>query len=223
MSEYSYIPCSERVGPHIQEKTWIISADLGQANDYTAISIIQRIVTGYGVLGADKRGEKQLLLRHIERIRDVPYPEIVDRIKTLYKKPALQGEKAVVIDFTGLGRPVFDMMEKAGFHHSMCGVNITGGTDVTYQNRHYNVPKRELVSTLQIQLQNGVFRIAKGLKEANALIEEMANFQTTITAAGNDTYNGRTGVHDDIVMSVAMGVWLGSRNTIRHWGNDKYM
>jgi len=57
-------------------------------------------------------------------------------------------------------------------------------------------------------LQNGTLKIAKGIKEADALIEEMANFQTKITDSGHDIYGGKSGVHDDIVLSVAMGCWL---------------
>lgn len=214
----------ERVGINVQDRLFIISADLGQAFDYTAISIIERVITGYGVLGPDRRGERMLYLRHIERTRQEEYPAIVDRLIELYRSPQLKGqEKAVVIDFTGLGRPVYDMMQQAGFRYSLSSINITGGADANQNNGHYNVPKRELVSNLQIQLQNNRLKIAKGLKEANALIEELSNFQTRISDSGRDTYGGRSGIHDDIVMSVAMGTWLACRNHLHRIGDDKYM
>ncbi len=223
MSDYpSYIPQPERpTGVNVQEEQWFISADLGQANDYTAISLTQRIITGYGVRGLDRRGERALYLRHIERIRGVEYPAIVDRLKSIYLSKALEKKmKSVVIDYTGLGRPVYDMMIQAGFFHSLNAVSITGGNETTSTGTHYNVPKRDLVSTLQIELQNNRLHIASGLKEKEALIEELSNFQTAISAAGHDTYNGANGVHDDIVMSVAMGVWLACRNYCK-WGYDR--
>ena len=215
----------ENTSPNITEKLFIISADLGQANDYTAISVIDRQVTGYGVLGADACGERVQHVRHIERLRGTEYPTIVDRIAQIYRSEALQGvHKAVVIDYTGLGRPVYDLMRQTGFHYSLNAVSITGG-DMPHSRAGgvYCVPKRDLVSTLQIELQNKRLKFAQGLKEANALVEEMSNFQTVITDSGRDTYGGRSGVHDDIVMSLAIGVWLGCKRQIYHWSGDKYM
>lgn len=197
---YSYIPIPEDHGQHLQERLLIISADLGQAFDYTAISVIERVISGRGFKGYNGKGEQMFYLRHVERMRGVEYPEVVDRIKQLYNSEALKSvNKAVVIDLTGLGRPVYDIMRQAGFRRSMNAINITGGLDATFKDGHHNVPKRELVSCLQIQLQNNRLKIAKGLKKANALIEELSNFQTKISDSGKDTYNGRNGVHDDIV------------------------
>ncbi|MDO4356533.1 MAG: hypothetical protein Q4E13_08500 [Clostridia bacterium] len=226
--EYSYIPTKPlkyEHGPYIESHSFIISADLGQAFDYTAISIIERIVKGNGVLGKDRRGELHLFLRHIERpLRGTEYPAIVDRLLELYKSPQLQKvPKSVVIDLTGLGRPVYDLMRKAGFNLSLNAISITGGSEVTYTNRHYNVPKRDLITNLQVLLQNEQLKIAKGLKDANALIEELANFQTKISDNGKDTYGGRSGVHDDIVLSVAMGAWLGSTDQYVGEGGDRYI
>ena len=221
--DYTYIPIPEDHGQHLQERLFIISADLGQAFDYTAISVIERVISGRGFKGYNGRGEQMFYLRHVERMRGVEYPEIVDRIKQLYNSKALKSvNKAVVIDLTGLGRPVYDIMRQAGFRRSLNAISITGGLDATFKDGHHNVPKRELVSCLQIQLQNNRLKIAKGLKEANALIEELSNFQTKISDSGKDTYNGRNGVHDDIVLSVAMGVWLGCQRGCRV-GEDRNM
>lgn len=216
---------TENISPNITERMFIIAVDLGQANDYTAITVIDRQVIGYGVLGADGYGERMQHVRHIERVRGVEYPAIVDRLVQIYRSEALQGvPKAVVIDLTGLGRPVYDIMRQAGFRHSLNAISITGGDVVhTRDSGVYTVPKRDLVSTVQIELQNDRLKFAKGLKEANALIEELSNFQTSITDSGRDTYGGRSGVHDDIVMSLAMGVWLGCKHRIYRWGNDRAM
>lgn len=228
MSDYlSYIPRPDPPGSiygiNASERLFFISADLGQANDYTAISILERIIRGNGVLGYNRQGERMLYLRHIERVRGVEYPAIVDRLKQIYLSPSLVDQtKAVVIDYTGLGRPVYDMMRQAGFYDSLNAISITGGQDTTKDGKHYNVPKRELVSQLQIELQNNRLKIARGIKEADSLVEELSNFQTAISASGHDTYNGANGVHDDIVMSVAMGVWLACRRSCR-FGLGKIM
>jgi len=215
---YSHIPIpAPDRGIHIEDKTIFIGVDLGQAQDYTAICVLERIVKGEGILGHDRMGERLYRLHSIERPpRGTEYPKIIDRLIALYRSPQLEGyKKAVAIDYTGLGRPVFDMMRAAGFRRSLNAISITGGSDATYNGGHYNVPKRDLVSGLQIMLHSGSLQIAKGIKEADALIDELQNFQTHISAAGHDTYGGRSGVHDDIVLSVSMAAWLACRRHCR--------
>ena len=215
--DFSYIPRSTE--PRKTETKFntpwhrfFISADLGQMNDYTAISITERITTGI----ACGKFVNTFHLRHIERPpRGTEYPAIIDRLIDIYHSPQIAEEwKAVVVDLTGLGRPVFDMMKRAGFLCSLYGISITGGNDVIRDGRTYNVPKRDLITNLQILLQNGTLQIAKGLKEADALVDELLNFQVKISDSGMDTYGGRSGVHDDIVLSVAMGAWLAAQDVM---------
>ncbi len=218
--DLSYIPRPIQKKLSKPISTFFISADLGQTTDYTAISITERIsggVNAYGFLNT-------FHLRHIERpARGTEYPEIIDRMIEIYRSPELEKKyKAVVIDLTGLGRPVYDMMRKVGFHESLYAISITGGNVVTHDRRIFNVPKRDLITNLQILFQNGTLQIAKGLKEADALVEELTNFQTKISDTGMDTYGARSGAHDDIVLSVAMDAWLANRET---WdmGYDRVM
>ena len=204
-------------GIHIEDRTYFISADLGQTTDYTAITVLERIVKGDGILGYQRDGERTFHLRHVERPpRGTEYPAIVDRLVELFKSPQLAAhEKAVVIDLTGVGRPVFDLMKRAGFYYSLNAITITGGVETHHEGSIYSVPKRDLITNLQVMLQNGTLRIAKGIKDADALVDELINFQTTITAAGHDLYGGRSGVHDDIVLSIAMAAWLATERRCR--------
>ena len=211
-------------GIHVEDHQFFISADLGQANDFTAISILERIVKGNGILGLDAMGERSYHLRHLERPpRGTEYTVVVNRLAELYHSPPLADTtKSVVIDYTGLGRPLYDLMKASGFYHSLNAISITGGDNVTQDRGVYHTPKRDLVSNLQVMLQNGSLKIAQGIKEKDALIEELSSFQTKITASGHDTYGGRSGVHDDIVLSVAMAAWLAARRWCR-WSQGKVM
>lgn len=191
--------------------TFFISADLAQVNDYTAITIIERITN-------DTNYDRDFHLRHIERPeRGTTYPKIVDRLKELVNSPQLNGkEKAVVIDITGVGRPVWDLMQNNGFKNQMNGITITGGNSVSEDNRIYSVPKRDLISALQVAFQNGQLKIAAGLPEADTLVKELTNFKVKINLNGHDQYEAwREGIHDDIVLSAAMGVWLASQRSCR--------
>ena len=207
-----------------QIHTFFISADLGQMNDFTAITVIERIIKLYDPKWPFSERfiphlcPKEFHIRHIERPElGTTYPNIIKRIKELYySKQLSEHERAVVIDVTGVGRPVWDMMQKDGFRNRMDGIIITGGNSVTMDGGIHHVPKRDLITCLQVAFQNGTLRIAKGLSEADTLMKELIGFKVKITASGHDQYEAwREGIHDDIVLSAAMGVWLASQRRCR--------
>ena len=65
---------------------------------------------------------------HLERLPlGTPYPAIVAHVSRLLTK--LPGHPELAIDFTGVGRPMFDMFVSCGI--APTGVLITGGTAET--------------------------------------------------------------------------------------------
>jgi hypothetical protein len=93
------------------------------------------------------------------------------------------------------------------------GITITGGSEVTRNGGNFKVPKRDLVTNLQVLFQAGRLRVAEGLPEARTLINELLNFRVKITANAHDTYEAwREGTHDDLVLAVALACWYGERN-----------
>ena len=76
----------------------------------------------------------------------------------------------LVLDYTGVGRPVFDLFEAKGF--SPYGVSITSGTAVTKDKMHYSVPKLTLISTVEALLHDGRLKIQKGLPDVQVLVAE---------------------------------------------------
>jgi hypothetical protein len=75
----------------------------------------------------------------------------------------------------------------------------------------WRVPKRILVGTLQALFHGKRLKFAETLPEAPTLVKELLAFQVTVTEAANDTYAGRTGTHDDLVLSVALAAWRAER------------
>ena len=181
---------------------FFISADLGQINDFTAFTVIEKV-------------KREYHLRHIERPElGTPYPEIIRRLKALAESPQLIAgpQNTVTIDITGVGRPVWDLLTRAGIWAKLQGIAITGGNTVTKDRNIYNVPKRDLITALQVAFQNGELKIARGLPEGDALVKELTNFKVKINVNGHDQYEAwREGIHDDIILSTAMGVWTASR------------
>src|SRR5829696_2218750 len=98
----------------------LVGIDLGQSQDYTAISILERsyrlVGKPYNAHTKDRRGEwtiearqkieVQYSCRHLERLSlGTPYPDQVRHIVKLAKR---LGKSCIVVDQTGVGRPIVD-------------------------------------------------------------------------------------------------------------------
>ena len=131
---------------------------------------------------------------HLERVPlGTPYPGIVAHVGRLLDK--LPAGTELVIDLTGVGRPVFDMFVYSGI--SPLGVLITAGASETRDGPICGVPKLTLVSRLQALLHEGRLKILRELAEAETLVRELQDFRVEFTAAGHLTFNARSGKHDD--------------------------
>ena len=141
---------------------------------------------------------------HLERLPlGTTYPAIVAHVGRLLTK--LAGHPELVIDFTGVGRPVFDMFVYSGIYST--GVVITGGMTETRDGRTCSVPKLNLVSRLQALLHEARLKIQRELDEAETLVRELQDFRVEYTAAGHLTFNARSGKHDDLVLALAIATW----------------
>jgi hypothetical protein len=133
-------------------------------------------------------------------------------VSTMLKAlPPAKQAPALVTDATGVGRPVIDMMSKAGLRP--IAITITGGFDENMVlSNDWRIPKRNLVSTLAVLLQSGRLKVAPDLVEGETFVTELSNFKVKISAAGHDSYNAwRESIHDDLVLSVALAAWWGER------------
>ncbi len=188
---------------------WVIGLDLGQANDFTAITVLDRTVET-----VNGKITRRLDLRHLQRLKlGTDYPTQVEIVKKLVAAlPPRQNAPTLVCDATGVGRPVIDLLRKGGL--TPIAVTISGGVqEVDGGNFSWSVPKRNLVSALQIALQSGQLKIARGLAESETLVRELMAFKVRISAAGHDSYSNdwREAPHDDLVLSAALACWYSAR------------
>lgn len=184
---------------------YVLGLDLGQAQDPTALAILERVP---GAVAADPVAH---LVRHLQRwALWTRYPQIVADVRDLLERPPLKGATAaLVIDATGVGAAVVDLLKDAGLGVRLVPVTITAGSEAHEGFEGWRVPKRDLVGAVQVLLQRRRLRIAKALAEAEALLTEMEGFRVQITAAGRDTYGaGPEGTHDDLVVAVALACWF---------------
>ena len=199
--------------PAARYESWTLAADIGQSQDYTALSVLQhtrtpieddwevneiaRRITQKVIERFDVRGLKRLPL-------GMEYPLQADRVQQLLA--TLPGRCDLVLDQTGVGAPVADIFAQRGL--KPVRITITAGAEPTQLGyRRYGVPKSRLISNIDARLHTGELRFADDLGEGDALRDEMQNFQRHTSAAGRAIFEARSGKHDDIVLSIACALW----------------
>jgi hypothetical protein len=157
---------------------------------------------------------------HLERAPlGTTYPAIVHHVGRLLGR--LPKGTELIIDYTGVGRPVFDMFRHLSVYP--VGVLITNGATETTIDGVAHVPKIVLVGRLQALLHEGRLKIQKDLPEAGALVNELADFRVQFTAAGHLTFNAREGRHDDLVLALAIACYRAAGDGLRYQGLLDYL
>jgi len=195
-----------------------VGVDLGQARDWSAIAVVQQTAT------APNRYDLTYLHRwRPRRYQEVP-PVVRAVVDVLRKHITVshggsrleieQAAVAVIVDRTGVGRPIGDLMSESDLGGaSLELVTITGGDAVSRDtDGAWRTPKRDLASAIMLALENGTLKIAEGLPLAETLVAEVVNFRPTISAAGHDSYGAasdwRQNSHDDLLLATSMAIWL---------------
>ncbi len=187
-----------------------IGVDLGQSKDYTAITILQQ---NFQYKSLNTR-IPVYEVRHLERIAlETSYPKIVNRLEALLQKPEIfHAQKVMLIDQTGVGKPVVDLLRQSDLC-TIKGITITGGNEVSEVQDGFHVPKKELVAALQVLIQSERIKIAKDLEFSEILKQEILNFRVKLDdRTGHESYEAwREQEHDDLVLSTAIAAWYAFR------------
>jgi hypothetical protein len=196
----------------VRRRTFAVGIDVGQAHDPTAIAIVAQVASETvdpSLRSANPEQRPRYEVQHLERLRlGMPYPAQVDHLEGLLcRQPLASASPRVLVDYTGVGRPVFDMFAGRPALRRAQGVVITGGRETSGTRAGWSVPKGELVSKLQALLHAGELKIAAGLPDAPVLLRELQDFRVRFTESGNATFNAREGAHDDLVLALALAVF----------------
>jgi hypothetical protein len=190
---------------------FVSGLDLGQAQDFTALAVLEE--TKHPDPDKPRELVRHYAVRHLERFPlGTSYTAVCTRLVTLFAAPPLT-RTTLAVDQTGVGRPVIDMLQKSSISASIRPITITGGHKATpAETGGWLVPKKELVSVLQVMLQARRIKVAPSLPEAATLVRELTTFQVKITPATNEIFGAwREGLHDDLVLAVAIAVWQAER------------
>lgn len=203
----------------------VVGLDLGQSQDFSALSVVDHVrVLPAGVsearseqLAARGWGVHSVLERrvvHLQRWQlGTPYDVIVDDVADLMRTEQLRWSW-LVYDATGVGRAVKDMLTAAYLDGRM-GENWPIGKTITGEGAasRGSVTKRDLMSTLMVDLQQGRFKIAEGLDLRQVLEDELTSFRLKIIAAGRDSYDfvrGQGTGHGDLTIATALAAHVGT-------------
>jgi hypothetical protein len=150
-----------------------------------------------------------------------PYPAIARAVvaKCVELEPSgAFGERrdiGLVIDAGGVGRAVRDLVRdeirKLGPNAPRIHfwpIAATGGGRVSVGGGFINVPKKDLITSAVIALQDGTLKVGD-VENADLLKRELAEYRVRLTRKGNETYEG-AGRNDDLVYSLALATWAWS-------------
>ena len=233
---------------------YLVGLDLGDRRDWTALSVLRQhaVPTGrtirkqvgfsldVGVVSdAVPETEYQYDTIYLDRWRGRGYkvaaPIVADLLQELRDEthrqrmasaggtPSLEPLPVwVLADETGVGIAVVEDLRAAGL--TCTGITITGGDSWSQSGNGYRVPKKDLVSTLRVLVENRRITVSDALPLGSVLESELQNFKVkTKLSTGNDSYGAgdewREGAHDDLVLSVAMAAWVGETQNLG-WFDD---
>jgi hypothetical protein len=156
--------------------------------------------------------ERRYLVRHCERPRlGTPYPAVVERVARILE--TLHGSRTLIVDATGVGRPVIDLFEAAGIYP--IAVTLTAGEIATQDGGRFRVPKRDLVTSIEVLLQERRLKIGERAREREALVDELLSFRAGVTTKGRDTFGAAGTAHDDLVIALSLACWYGRQTERR--------
>ena len=217
---------------------FVAGLDLAQTADWSALVVAEHVqrhagmrqwrrdrADGCYMTGEFEELEDTFRVRHIQRWRGSAYQVVVNQVCEVLSRPPLRGQVALVLDETGVGRPVRDLFDQARREGRLLrwplGLTITGGAEESYHElgpgvglgqirlgppRLRSVPKHLLVQRLEVLLQQGRVQVSDGLVLAPALREELLAFQGQTGSTGHVRFEAGAG-HDDLVLGTMLAVY----------------
>lgn len=182
-----------------------VSADLGQAHDFSAVCVIKDQALPTVDEGRVIVGPRERTVVYADRFRGVSYVDVVDHLIRLKNAPPFGGKSNLVIDGTSIGRVVSDMLHEQNVPHF--AIQMTGGQEWTKKGRYVNAGKTAMIETLAVMFAAGEIKFAHDCPLRAEIEADLASFTTQTTAAGNQIITqGRNGSgHGDLGIALIVG------------------
>lgn len=195
--------------------SWIISIDIAKNFDRTSIAIFEKC----NDFQPDGRCVSYIIARDLKQIEKMPYTELGRLLVRLDSNADLHSNNDLLVDSTGVGEGVCDILEEMGLLPNRVIITSGGHSRIKRESKGFggfaprttfNVPKAELIDTLKIGLEQRRVRVASGIPFEDDIIMQFSHFVGELTPRTKKiTYNNDDpNVHDDIVSSFAMAAWF---------------
>jgi hypothetical protein len=212
-----------------------VGVDLGKSVDSTVIAILEYNLMGKGEFREDEGSQFTILhekyteqfdLRELQRIKlETSYDQIVDHVVCLMNTRPLK-DAELVIDDSGVGRPIGDMLEAQTSLRPVRVTTTAGEQAIKVSQRRWHVPKAELVSTLSGLFSTNRIRVAHDLPNLEVLRRECQSFLRNWTGSGRATFSASGSNHDDTISALSLACWWASMKNSPAWsrrrGGDFY-
>jgi hypothetical protein len=212
----------------------IVGVSLGHRHEKTGISVVERVYVPSGehftATSYDERGWARLntrerlalecRVRHLE-CHGPPsrYKKAASRVSQVVGM--LEARDAILaVDLTATGRPGYTLvwtevervLEETGARVTLCPITVSGiaGGVSRSPDVGYLVPRRDLISTAQILLDEGQLKIAEGLQLADTLRDELLAFKPKADKP-DDLEAWRERPHNNLILAVAASLWSAER------------
>jgi hypothetical protein len=181
----------------------ILGLDLGPPAEPTGLAVVEcgtaDAAAGYAV-------------RHLVRFPPgTPFAAVAGSVVATVRDGDL-GRPPIICDITAVGPTILPVLRKAGVQR-ITPVVLTAALDAVEIDRTWRVPKRDLVTGLQLALQQKRLKVAPTLPEAEMLVRELSAFRATVTLESTEAADWRSRPGDDLVLAVALAVWWAGRNS----------
>ena len=183
-----------------------VGLDLGQSQDYSAAVVLRRIP----VPGRPKPDYYVPLVKRWPL--GTSYVSVVDNVVRMFDSPRLAGH-TLVLDITGCGRPVYDMILEQQPQCHVVGVLITGGAIQHCVDGIWHVSKTILVAATKLPFQQRRIKFADKMPLVGVLVKELESYRMQYSLQANEIYAAKDSEHDDIVMGLALSCWAAENNS----------
>jgi hypothetical protein len=204
----------------------LIGVDLGQMQSFAAVAALSRtpVIGPDGQVARTSTGAP-IHSYNLMGLRKHPlgtsYTRVVDHLVEQVQRPEMGPRPRVVLDGTGVGVPVCELVRtalKPSPSIEVWSIAITSGTSVTEVGfRRVHAAKVEIVSVLRAVLESDLLRIPPQLEFTADLRRELADLRVKITDASNEVFGAGPGSFDDLVRAAALPIflstWLDARQT----------
>ena len=199
----------------MRDRELIVSLSLGSGGVSTGLAVVEPKLTvrqSRKEEGAPSHNEAATFeVIHLERFgADRRYPAIIGRVAEIVATRQLGHRYTLLVDITATGRPPLKLFEDRGQYPR--AMQVVTGTEETYVNGVRNLPRRDMVSVVQMLLQSNRLLFAAQLELAADLVADLQAFDPQPPPAGQAPHR-----NEDLVRAVAIAAWWGDRQT---WGID---